>query len=427
VRNTTLAIAAEARRDWRYTTDVIARAFRQARSLTSAERREVSERVYGLVRMHRRIDAVAEWLLRPLGRRPDDLGDGERDLLRYVIYRVTIEGAAPEGAAPELARMGLDASALARSSQALRGDLGLELSFPDWLVARAAAEVPEHELRPLLESLNQRAPLCVRVNTLKVTRDELAAALAREGQAAEPLALTPSGLRITSRGNVFALRAFQDGLFEVQDEASQLISEVCAPPPRGVVIDACAGAGGKTLALAAALGGKGRVVAVDIDQRKLDELGRRARRAGLSNVETRRALPGAERALSVPAADRVLVDAPCSGLGVLRRNPEARWRLTAAELPAFAERQSALLAAYGSMVAEGGRLVYSTCTFLRAENEGVVERFLREHDAFEPVPIKEIVGGERAGRFGDGHYLRTWPHRHGTDGFFAAVLRRRRR
>jgi len=159
---------------------------------------------------------------------------------------------------------------------------------------------------------------------------------------------------------------------------------------------------------------------MDVDEKKLGELRRRARRAGLANVQAISVQDG----VPPTQAARVLVDAPCSGLGVLRRNPEARWRLTPDEVGAFPARQLALLESYAPLVEPGGRLVFATCTFLRAEDEGVVESFLSRHDAFRVMPIKEILGAARASQMGDGTFLRTWPHRQGTDGFFAAVLRR---
>jgi 16S rRNA (cytosine967-C5)-methyltransferase len=216
------------------------------------------------------------------------------------------------------------------------------------------------------------------------------------------------------------------------DEGSQLVAELVAPPPGGKVLDACAGAGGKTLALAAALGGKGRVLAIDIDGKKLEELRRRARRAGLNNV-TARAIGDSARAETTlppearPASwDRVLVDAPCSGLGVLRRNPEARWRLSPGEIRTFPPRQIALLVTYAPLVAVGGRLIYATCSVLGDENERVIERFLTERDDFVRVPLKEIWGKARADELGqdaDGA-LRLDPARHDTDGFYATILRR---
>jgi 16S rRNA (cytosine967-C5)-methyltransferase len=175
------------------------------------------------------------------------------------------------------------------------------------------------------------------------------------------------------------------------------------------------------------MAGKGRLLALDVDGKKLEELRRRARRAGLSNVAAR---PVAEGGLALPtearpgAWDRVLVDAPCSGVGTLRRNPEARWRLTPQTVKSFPPRQLALMVTYAPLVAVGGRLLYATCTLAEDENDRVVERFLAERDDFVRVPVKEIWGRERAAAVGDGLSLRLTPQAHDTDGFFAAVLRR---
>jgi 16S rRNA (cytosine967-C5)-methyltransferase len=275
-------------------------------------------------------------------------------------------------------------------------------------------------------AMNQRAPLAIRVNTAKIERDALMERLRGEGVTSRPAPLSASGLLLETRINAFGLPSFQEGLFEVMDEGSQLVAEAVAPPPKGRVLDACAGAGGKTLALAAQLGGQGRVLALDVKGKKLEELRRRARRAGLSSVSAREIEPG--KALPAEAKpeswDRVLVDAPCSGIGTLRRNPEARWRLTEKVVDSFPARQLALLVDYAPLVAVGGRLIYATCTTLASENERVVERFLAERPDFAPFPLKDIFGKPRAEALGDGMNLRLWPHRHDTDGFFTAVLRR---
>lgn len=213
---------------------------------------------------------------------------------------------------------------------------------------------------------------------------------------------------------------------EVQDEGSQLIAELVAPPPGGVVVDACAGAGGKTLALASLMANKGRILALDIDEHRLRELQRRARRAGLTNVQARAvAAQQAGPDLLPRGAARVLVDAPCSGLGVLRRNPEARWRLSPQDIADLSRRQGEILRACAGLVAPHGRLIYATCTILRKENDEVVEAFLRDHPEFHPVPAKEILGAARAAAIGDGQDLRLLPRAEGgPDGFFAAVMRR---
>jgi 16S rRNA (cytosine967-C5)-methyltransferase len=279
----------------------------------------------------------------------------------------------------------------------------------------------------LAEAMNRRAPLAIRANTARGTREALALRLADEQVVARPTELAPAGLVCETRINAFALSAFRDGLFEVMDEGSQLVAELVAPPPGGRVVDACAGAGGKTLAIAAAMGGKGRLLALDVDGRKLEELRRRARRAGLSNVAARAVsdeakLPDEAR---VGGWDRVLVDVPCSGLGTLRRNPEARWRLTPQAIAVFPARQLALLVTYAPLVAVGGRLIYATCTILEQENDKVVERFLAERPDFVRVPVKEIWGRELGEKAGDGLTLRLLPQTHDTDGFYAAVLRRK--
>jgi 16S rRNA (cytosine967-C5)-methyltransferase len=430
VRRAILTLAARARADWSFATTILAAGFREAR-LGQAERRLVAEAVYGQIRLHRRIDHALAFGLRPTGRTLDDLPPGERDLARHLAWLVIAAGLGPDDvAAAAPARVAPAIRALAREPQALdavsdpQRRAAIELSYPDWIVARLVAEIGLDEARRLCAAMNERAPLTVRANTVRTSREELARRLAEEGVETEPTPIAAHGLRFTRYVNAFGLAAFRAGLLEVQDEGSQLVAEACAPPPRGLVVDACAGAGGKTLALAALTGGKGRVVALDVDGRKLEELRRRARRAGLSSVQARE--PGPEATLGLAGrADRVLCDAPCSGLGVLRRNPEARWRLTpdaVAELPA---RQLAILEQYAGLCAPGGRLVYATCTVLASENDDVVATFLAAHPEFERVLLKEILGAARALQIGDGTCLRLYPHRHGTDGFFAAVLRRR--
>jgi len=426
-----LEIAAEARAEWGFATEIIARAFRAHRELSSGGRRRVSEAVYGLIRMDRRLDAIVGELVGSGA----DLGPVARDELKLIIYEIR-EGLPPEAAAQDLRRLGCAGVDLARAAEpdaGLGGRDGLEreavrLSYPTWLLERLANDLGGAEAVAIAEAMNRRAPMAVRVNTVRTSREALIQRLAEEGVTARPTPLAPAGLVFESRVNAFGLTAFRDGLFEVMDEGSQLCAELVAPPPGGRVADACAGAGGKTLAISAAMGGKGRLLALDTGGRKLEELRRRARRAGLSNVTAR----PIEREGELPAEarpggwDRVLVDAPCSGIGTLRRNPEARWRLTPSAVAGFPARQLGLLVTYAPLCAVGGRLIYATCTVLEDENEKVIQRFLAERDDFVRVPVKEIWGREPAERVGDGLSLRLYPHRHDTDGFFAAVLRRTR-
>jgi 16S rRNA (cytosine967-C5)-methyltransferase len=432
VRALALEIAAEARAEWSYTSDVIGRAFRTNRQLGSSERRGIAETVYGLVRWHRRLQAIVDDLVKG-GRQREALPVTALDELLLLAYEAQ-QGCDPTSIADEageLLRAAVSPERLAGAEAGLGSTTDLDRealrrSFPTWLLERFASDLGQAEALALADSLNRRAPLAVRVNPGKIERQALVERLRGEGVEASLAPLSPVGLIFESRVNAFGLPSFQEGLFEVMDEGSQLVAEAVAPPPRGRVADACAGAGGKTLALAAQLGGGGRLLAMDTSGRKLEELRRRARRAGLSNVVAREIQPGKPMPAEARAGgwDRVLVDAPCSGLGTLRRNPEARWRLTAKDLERFPPLQLSLLVDYAPLVAVGGRLIYATCTVLSAENERVVERFLAERPDFVAFPLKEIFGKARAETLGDGINLRLWPHKHDTDGFFAAVLRR---
>ena len=413
--------------DWGFASDRLADAFRRDRRLGSAGRRFASETLYGMIRHLRRLDeALAAGGLRPGGPAPD------RE--RMIGYLVLEGGLAPADAARhapaiDWSRVAAIDQQLGRIKDPARRIARLR-SLPDWLVELLVAERGAEEADRLAAALAERAPMTVRANTLRNSRDELCAALAGEGIAAHAGALATTSVLVDTRTNLFATAAFKAGRFEAQDEGSQLIAELVAPPPRSRVVDYCAGAGGKTLALAAAMASAGRIVACDVDRRKLVELKKRARRAGASNIESvvldADGFPPALRSLERAAA-RVLVDAPCSGLGSLRRNPEARWRLDPADLHRMPELQLAIARRALDLVAPGGRLIYATCTLLRAENQAVVERLLAENGDLAIVPPKEIWSAARAAPLTDasGSFMELLPHRHGTDGFFAAVLRRK--
>jgi 16S rRNA (cytosine967-C5)-methyltransferase len=312
--------------------------------------------------------------------------------------------------------------------------LGVAYSVPDWLVALVREDAGDAALQVALARMNDTAPRVARVNTLRTTRDACIAALAGEGVVARSTAHSSAGIVLEGRASPFRTDAFAGGDLELQDEASQLVAELVAPPPRSTVVDACAGAGGKTLALAALLAGRGRVLAIDASDAKLAELRRRARRAGASNVRGVAVDwldPSADTGELAGRAARVLVDAPCSGLGAIRRNPEARWRLTADHLSSLVDLQGRLMRAASALVAPGGRLVYATCSFLRREGEGVFESFLAERDDFVLVTARDVLGRARSADVAtrDGRYLRTWRFDGAgsdtdMDGFFAGVARR---
>jgi 16S rRNA (cytosine967-C5)-methyltransferase len=317
--------------------------------------------------------------------------------------------------------------------------LGVAWSFPDWMVDRIGAELGAEAVERALARMNELAPRVARANSLRSTRDDVLRSLAEEGLSAQPTTHSMHGIAFDGHGSVFRTRAFARGDFELQDEASQLVAEVVAPPPGALVIDACAGAGGKTLAIAALLAGKGRVVALDASENKLAELRRRARRAGAYNVQAVAVdlldpakLGDVVRGAGGPAS-RVLLDAPCSGFGAIRRNPEARWRLSLADLDRMIETQQALMSAAANLVGVRGRLVFATCSFLPTEGERTVERFLADRTDFSSMTVRDVLGRARTTNLAtsDGRFLRTWRfdgHPEGDDakmdGFFAAVARR---
>jgi 16S rRNA (cytosine967-C5)-methyltransferase len=288
-------------------------------------------------------------------------------------------------------------------------------SLPDWLEAeltRAAGQ----EAWALADTLNRPGPITLRANRLRGEREPLAERLAAAGLGSTPGRLAPTALRLDSRRvNLFALEPWRDGDCEVQDEGSQLLALALAARPGETVLDRCAGAGGKALGLAAEVGPGGRVLACDTDAERLSRLEARADRAGAGEIV--RVLGEAPPTSLV--VDAALVDAPCSELGPLRRGPDLRWRLDPAAFAALPPLQLGLLSEASRCVRPGGRLVYATCTFREEENEQVARAFEAGHPGWTrvtPAGPPELVDGER--------FLRTWPHRHGTDAFFAAAWRR---
>jgi 16S rRNA (cytosine967-C5)-methyltransferase len=277
-------------------------------------------------------------------------------------------------------------------------------SIPDWLDEVGEAELgPQWEIE--LHALNQTAPVVLRVNTLKTNREALQKQLAEDGIQANPLPSLPSALALAEKKNVFQTEAFKNGFFEVQDAGSQVIAPTLDVQPGMRVIDACAGAGGKTLHLAALMQNQGRLIAMDIEDWKLDELRRRARRNGVSNVETRLIEAKTIKRLR-ETADRVLLDVPCSGLGVLRRNPDSKWKITPEFFSQIRQTQYDILSHYSQMVKPGGKLVYATCSILPSESENQIQRFLENQGQQWTLETE----------------TRTSPARDGFDGFYMASL-----
>jgi 16S rRNA (cytosine967-C5)-methyltransferase len=400
------------------------------RRLGPAEAEQLSALVYGAFRKERRVREA----LREVGQEAS--GPNLPRLL--IIGAALLDGGAVldlEAARATWSEIGwqrfaqADVAVLGRATGAER--VALLGSLPDFLAQLLKQEYGE-QAEALAASLSEAAPRALRVNSLKADIVEARERLEKESAQVVPGRFGRRTLVLEGAFNPFVTRAFHEGLFELQDEGSQIACELVAPPPRGLVIDACAGAGGKSLAIAAALEGRGKVVALDVDEAKLVELRRRAKRAGAANVQTLAVeeegpWPEAVQGL-LGKADRLLIDAPCSGSGTLRRNPEARGRLTPAAIERLVATQRSIVERTLPFLAPGGRLVFVTCSLLRAEGEDLLNEVEAKHPELEPVNLAEIYDRAYIERFERSapHRVRLLPHLHGSDGFFVTVLRRRR-
>ena len=401
--------------------DAIANSFfRVRRFIGSGDRRAVSERVWSVLRARRRLG----WWL-----------EGRATPRLLVAASLLTEGWALSGVAQGFSGGRFAPPPLTGAEEAsLRRVEGhsldhpamppaVRLEVPDWIMPRLQARFGD-ALDAEMAALLQPAPLDLRVNLLKATREEALAALAEEKIAAQPTPLSPWGLRVAGRLPVTTGRAFRDGLVEIQDEGSQLVVALTGAVPGMRVADFCAGAGGKTLALAMAMQNRGHIAACDVSAPRLDAAVKRLRRAGVHNVERHLVEAGDKWAKRHgDSFDRVLVDAPCTGTGTWRRNPDARLRLSETDLAELVAKQADILDQASRLVRKRGRLVYATCSLLSEENETQVLAFLSRHPGFRAVPLGAAwplpVPPPSAGA----HLVLT-PHRHGTDGFFAAVLER---
>jgi 16S rRNA (cytosine967-C5)-methyltransferase len=304
--------------------------------------------------------------------------------------------------------------------------LEVRVDLPDWVIARLRPLLGDEGLDELARGLQEAAPLDLRVNTLKAPREAVLDRLAFDETPAEATRYSPIGVRLRGKPALQRHPMFLDGAVEVQDEGSQLLGLLVQPRRGEMVVDFCAGAGGKTLQMGAAMHSSGRLYAFDVSERRLDNLAPRLKRSGLSNVHPQRIAnendPKVKRLRG--KIDRVLVDAPCTGLGTLRRNPDLKYRQTEEGLAELTAKQRSILEAAAALVKPGGRLVYGTCSLLPEENEAIVEAFLAAHPAFHLVPAREVLEKQGIRVPLEGPYLRLYPHVHGTDGFFAAVMDR---
>jgi 16S rRNA (cytosine967-C5)-methyltransferase len=385
--------------------------FREHRELGQRDRALIADSVYAALRRRRLLERVA----------------GSGGARRYVLATWTaLLGANLRELEPLLRADEPDWLAAVKREAHAPQPFEIECDLPDWVIERLRKRFDDAAILTLAKGLLEQAPLDLRVNVLKTSRDDLIARLSGEGIRAAATALSPDGVRVPDKPAINKHPAFLAGEIEVQDEGSQLVCRLLAPRRGEMVVDFCAGAGGKTLALGAQMRSSGRLYAFDVSASRLAKLKPRLARSGLSNVHPQR-LDGENDARVKRLAgkvDRVLVDAPCTGLGTLRRNPDLKWRQTPEDLAELAAKQRAILDSAARLPKPGGRLVYATCSILEEENREIVEAFLARHEEFVMRPAAEILARERIA-LDTGPYLELWPHVHGTDGFFGAVLERR--
>ena len=388
--------------------------FRQHRTLGQRERHTLAETTYSVLRQRLLYQHLAQ------------SGKGEMErrlvLLAWQGNEGFLRAALSDTEQQWLAQVALiDRAALPDK---------LRHNLPEWLADTLQPALGD-EFWPLVNSLNASAPLDLRVNSFKAKRDDVIKAFKTEGVDAVATPYSPLGLRIDGKPALHKLDVFMRGDVEVQDEGSQLLALMVGAKRGEMVMDFCAGAGGKTLALGAEMRNTGRLYAFDTSGHRLASLKPRLARSGLSNVFPAQIAHERDERIKRLAGklDRVLVDAPCSGLGTLRRNPDLKWRQTPQSVAELQVKQAAILASAARLVKPGGRLVYATCSLLVVENEAIAEAFTALHDSsFSVMPALDALTRAQVGEAGTlvrGHYLRLWPHRHATDGFFAAVWDRK--
>ncbi len=378
--------------------------FRAHRNLGQQDRAFIAETVFAVLRRKRSLEAAA--------------GSAEPHAL---VIAALIRGVGLSGRA--LAECDAARAARVKAAPNDASAAAVQADLPDWLWLRLVAEYSATEAMAIARGLLNPAPLDLRVNLVKLSRQEALDRLALE---AAPTPHSPAGIRLKGKPQINRHALFLDGSVEVQDEGSQLLAYLLAPRRGEMVADFCAGAGGKTLALSMLMRGAGRIYAMDISQKRMRELAPRAARAGISNVHPIvLSGEGDIRAKRLAGKlDRVLVDAPCSGFGTLRRNPDLKWRHGEGAVAELAAKQDRILNAAAKLLKPGGRLVYATCSILAEENEAVADRFAASQPDFKALSCTQLLATQRIA-LDAGERLRLWPHRHGTDGFFAAAYERR--
>lgn len=417
----------------------VARFFREHRQLGPRERHTLSDTVYAVLREKPRLQWWAKRAPAPAdasaapkppkGTKPSPRPPHSARCLALLVWR----DQQPDllSAVATEAELTWLATCTAATWQAPDAPPDVRHLLPYWLAQPLQAQLGDG-FAALAAAVNEPAPLDVRINPLKTKRPAALQQLQQVGLEVQPTPYSPWGIRLQGKPSLARLPLFAEGALEVQDEGSQLLALLLDAKRNELVVDFCAGAGGKTLAIGAAMRNTGRLYAIDTSAHRLEGLQPRLQRAGLTNVHPMVIAHERDERLNrmLAKADRVLVDAPCSGLGTLRRSPDVKWRQTPQQVEELAALQGRILASAARLVKTGGRLVYATCSLLEQENEAVAQAFAQTHRDFEAVPVSELlqqVGleSEAVASLCQGDYLRLWPHLHGTDGFFAAVWRRK--
>jgi 16S rRNA (cytosine967-C5)-methyltransferase len=387
---------------------VLSHYFRENRKIGSRERGVIAEAIYAVLRHRLFFTNYAESGSGSMMRRLALLG------LAESVGRQSIGGLSEDEMAWLERLEKIDRTQLAARVKA---------DMPEWIYEKLLAQYGEDEAFLLAQALNMPAPLDLRVNILKAKPDEVIAALAAAPIVCEPTPYAHLGVRVEKKPTLQNMSLFKDGVVEAQDEGSQILAQIVGAKRGEMVADFCAGAGGKTLALGAAMRNTGRLYAFDVSDKRLAKMKPRLARSGLSNVHPVHIAHERDARIKRLAGkiDRVLVDSPCSGLGTLRRNPDIKWRQTPKGVEELTQKQAAILASAARLVKAGGRLVYATCSLLEEENEAIVKDFLSTHPDFTLRPMKDILAEQKISLEME-DYLKLLPHQHQTDGFFAAVL-----
>ncbi|HEU4708248.1 MAG TPA: RsmB/NOP family class I SAM-dependent RNA methyltransferase [Methylophilaceae bacterium] len=384
--------------------------FKGNRKLGVKDRAFIAEAVYGVLRRKSLLAFLAE-------------GEDPRKLLLAWLLRV--QGTSLRELEDSLNRQQKEWAQAIKAKSTVELDPAIQAELPPWLWQRLAEQYGEAEALAIARSMQLPAALDLRVNLVKATRDEVMQRLTTERAEVEPTPLSPVGIRMPQKMNISRHPLFTEGKIEVQDEGSQLLAQLVAPRRGEMVADLCAGAGGKSLAMGALMRNTGRLYAFDVSEKRLHNLGARLKRSGLSNLHSQ--LISGENDAKLKRLngkfDRVLVDAPCSGLGTLRRNPDLKWRQTPEDVNELTAKQTSILERAAKLVKSGGRLVYATCSLLREENEQIAEQFLQAHPEFKLANAEEALAQQQIA-VNTGEYLRLFPHKHNTDAFFAAVFER---